>query len=193
MSDGGIVIVGASWGGLRALGTVLSGLPPDFAAPVVLIQHRQEGMPDLLSALLDRSGPLTVREAEDKAELSPGCVHVAPPGYHVLVEPGHLELSTEARVHFSRPSIDVALETAAHAYGRRAVGVVLTGANDDGAEGLRELRRLGGIAIVQDPESAERATMPAAAIAAADPQHVLPLEDIAPLLVRLAAGERVQG
>ena len=182
-----LVIIGASWGGLRAVGEILGGLPADFPCPIVVVQHRQEGQEDLLSGLLDRQGPLNVVEAEDKSRLSPGCVHVAPAGYHVLVEEGHLELNVEAEVRFSRPSIDVAMETAAHAYGERAIGVVLTGANEDGAAGLAEIRRLGGVAVAQDPETAERSTMPAAAIAAAHPQYVARLEEIAPLLVRLAA------
>jgi two-component system chemotaxis response regulator CheB len=191
MSGCELVIIGASWGGLHAIGEILRGLPQDFPAPVVVVQHRQPGAEDLLSGLLDRHGPLNVKEAEDKSQLKPGCVHVAPSGYHVLIEPGQIELTTEAEVRFSRPSIDVAMETAAHAYGDRAIGVVLTGANEDGAAGLAEIRRLGGVAVAQDPETAERATMPAAAIEAAHPQHVVKLEEIAPLLVRLAQGEPV--
>ena len=181
-----LVIIGASWGGLHAVGEILSGLPADFPSPLLIVQHRAEDAEDILAGLLDRRGPLTVLDADDKAPLIPGCIRVAPPGYHVLVERGHVELSTEALVRFSRPSIDVALETGAQAYGAGLVGVVLTGANDDGAHGLAEVRRHGGMAIVQDPRSAERPTMPAAAIAAADPQLVSELEDIAPLLVQLA-------
>jgi two-component system chemotaxis response regulator CheB len=189
MTNCELVIIGASWGGLKAVGEILGGLPGDFPAAVVVVQHRAEDAGDLLAELLDRNGPLTVVEAEDKAELKPGCVRVAPPGYHVLIEPGHLALSKDAQVRYSRPSIDVTMETAAHAYGDRVVGVVLTGANEDGADGLREIRRRGGTAIVQAPETAERATMPEAAIAAADPQHVAALSDIAPLLVDLASGQ----
>jgi two-component system chemotaxis response regulator CheB len=181
-----LVIIGASWGGLHAVGAILSELPEDFPAPLLVVQHRAEDADDILAGLLDRRGPLSVLDAEDKAELVPGCVRVAPPGYHVLVERGHLALSTEGSVQFSRPSIDVALESAARSYGAGLVGVVLTGANDDGARGLTEVRRHGGMAIVQDPASAERRTMPDAAIAAADPQLVSGLEDIAPLLVQLA-------
>ena len=189
MSGCDLVIIGASWGGLHAIGEILGGLPDDFPAPVVVVQHRQPGQPDMLSGLLDRHGPLTVREAEDKSELSPGCVLIAPADYHVLVETDHLELTTEAEVRFSRPSIDVAMETAAHAFGDRAIGVVLTGANDDGAAGLAEIRRLGGVAVAQDPDTAEKSTMPAAAIAAARPQYVCRLEEIAPLLTSLAADD----
>jgi two-component system, chemotaxis family, protein-glutamate methylesterase/glutaminase len=187
-----LVIIGASWGGLAAVGEVLRGLPADFELPILVVQHRSESADDVLADLLDRAGPLPVREVEDKQPLEPGAVFVAPPGYHVLVEADHLALSTEAQVHFSRPSIDVALETAADAIGAGVVGVVLTGNNDDGAAGLAAVRRRGGYAIVQDPDTALRPTMPAAARAAADPQAVAPLEEIAPLLVRLArAGEVV--
>ena len=181
-----LVIIGASWGGLHAVGEILSGLPEDFPAPVLIVQHRAEDAEDILAGLLDRRGPLSVLDADDKAPLVAGCIRVAPPGYHVLVERGHVELSTEASVQFSRPSIDVALETGAQAYGSGLVGVVLTGANDDGAYGLTQVKRHGGMAIVQNPEHAERSAMPEAAIAAADPQVVSELEDIAPLLVRLA-------
>src|SRR3954471_19533660 len=131
-----IVIIGASWGGLQAVGEVLSGLPSDFGVPVLVVQHRSEDAGDLLVALLGRVADLPVREVEDKQPLHGGAVHVAPPGYHVLVEHDHLALSTEALVRFSRPSIDVALETAADAFGNGVVGVVLTGNNEDGASGL---------------------------------------------------------
>ena len=181
-----VVIIGASWGGLHAVGEVLAPLPADFPLPVLVVQHRSEDGEDLLANLLARRTALTVCEADDKEALSPGSVHVAPRGYHVLVERDHLELSTEAAHHHSRPSIDLAFTTAAQAYGEGAVGVVLTGANADGAAGLTEVRRRGGMAIVQDPASAERDAMPRAAIAAADPQEVRPLEEIAPLLLALA-------
>src|ERR671932_2399784 len=185
-----LIVIGASWGGLGAVGEILSGLPERFPVPVLVVQHRAEDAGNLLAGLLNRAGPLPVAEADDKAPLPWHGVLVAPPGYHVLVERDHLALSTEAQVRFSRPSIDVALETAADALGAGVVGVVLTGDNDDGAEGLAAVRRRGGVAIVQDPATAERPTMPEAARAAASPQVVAGLGDIADLLVRLA-GERV--
>ena len=186
-SDVELVVVGASWGGLHAVGRLLAVLPPDFAAPVVIVQHRAEQQHDLLADLLDRRTPLTVCEAEDKQELRAGRVLVAPSGYHLLVEAGHVELSTEGPVQHSRPSIDLALQTAAEAYGARVAGVVLTGANDDGADGLFAVRRAGGLAIAQDPGTAERARMPQAAIDAAKPQVVASIEEIAGLLARLTA------
>jgi two-component system chemotaxis response regulator CheB len=189
-----IVIIGASWGGLHAVTQILSGLPADFPAPILVVQHRSEDAADLLSGLLDRAGPLPVREVEDKLPLRRGGqVVVAPPGYHVLVEADHLALSTEAAVHFSRPSIDVAFESAADALGAAVIGVILTGDNDDGAAGLAAVRRHGGMAIVQDPDSAERPTMPAAARAAARPQVVAGLEEIAPLLIRLTRDDGSEG
>lgn len=186
----GIVVIGASTGGLHALERVLCGLPADFGLPVLAVQHRADDGSGMLAGLLRRHTLLDVCEAEDKSPLRPGCVLVAPAGYHALVEPGHVSLSTEPEVRYSRPSIDVALESAAEAYGDRTVGVVLTGANDDGAIGLAEIRRRGGLAIVQDPAEAERRSMPDAAIAAADPQWVLALEEIGPRLAAIAAGVR---
>lgn len=183
----GIVVIGASAGGLHALETILDRLPADYPVPVLVVQHRAGDGPALLPGLLARHTRLGVREADDKAELRPGCVLVAPAGYHVLVERGHVSLSTEAEVRFSRPSIDVAFDTAAEAYGSRAVGVVLTGANDDGSRGLAAIRRAGGMAIVQEPGSARYSAMPAAAVAAADPQWILPIEEIAERLVALEA------
>jgi len=121
---------------------------------------------------------LVIREASDKDELQPGCVYIAPPDYHLLVERGTVALSTEEAVRYSRPSIDVMFESAADAYGERLVGVILTGANDDGALGLKRIRDGGGVAVVQDPATAERREMPEAAIAAVASAKVLPLEEI---------------
>lgn len=116
-------------------------------------------------------------EVDDKDELVPGRVYVAPADYHLLVEPGGFALSTDERVQHSRPSIDVALESAADAYGAAVVGVILTGANADGAQGLARVKRRGGVAVVQDPADAERGTMPAAALAATEVDATLPVAD----------------
>ncbi len=180
-----LIVIGASWGGLHAVGEVLAGLPGDFGPTVLVVQHRAEESEDLLAGLLDRRGPLPVREVEDKDPLHSGCVLVAPAGYHVLVEPDHFALSTEAEVRFSRPSIDVTLETAADALGPAVVGVVLTGANDDGAAGLAAVRARGGFAIVQNPDTATAPMMPAAARESA--QVVAELGEIAALLTQIGA------
>ena len=181
-----LIVIGASWGGVHAVGEILTGLPADFDVPVLVVQHRAEDVGDLLTPILDRACALPVREAEDGQRIAGGGVRVAPPGHHVLVAADHLTLSTEAQVRFSRPSIDVALESAAEALGPALVGVVLTGDNDDGAAGLAEVRRRGGTAVVQDPATAVRPRMPAAALAAARPQVVAGLGDIAGVLVCLA-------
>jgi two-component system chemotaxis response regulator CheB len=181
-----LVMMGGSWGGAAAAGRILKGLGADFAAPVVAVFHRRPGSDeDALSRSLAKHSPLPVYDAHDKDDLEPGRVLVAPAGYHLLVEPGSVALSTEEAVRFSRPSIDVAFDTAAHAYRDRVAGVLLTGANADGAFGLARIKQLGGRAIVQDPETAERREMPDAAIAATRVDAVAAPEAIGPLLKEL--------
>jgi two-component system chemotaxis response regulator CheB len=182
-----LVVIGASWGGLDAIGRVLSGLPADFGCAVAVVQHRNE-RESPLAALLGRRTAWPVREACDKEPVQPGVLVVAPPGYHLLVESGAFALSTDAPVQFSRPSIDVLFASAADAYREHAVGVVLTGANADGAIGVRRIQDRGGHVIVQDPSTAHRSAMPAAAIEACAPDDVLPLEAIAGRLVELCGG-----
>ena len=178
-----LVAIGASWGGLRAVGEVLSGLPPDFGAAVVVGQHRSRDSDEaMFVGALARSTPLQVCEAGDKDPIVRGRVHVAPPDYHLLVEPGHFELSLDAPVSYSRPSIDVMFESVADSYGERAIGVLLTGSSADGAAGLLRLRERGGLTLVQDPAEAERREMPAAAVALGAAERVCPLGSIAPLL-----------
>ena len=175
-----LVAIGSSWGGLNALQSVLSRLPKSFGAAVVVAQHRSARADEtLLRTLLGGHTPLEVRDADDKERLRPGVVLIAPPDYHMLVEPGAVALSCEEPVAFSRPSIDVLFETAADAYEERVVGVVLTGSNADGAAGLAAIRRRGGAAIIQDPGGAERPEMPLAAVAAVPDAQVLGLEEIA--------------
>ncbi len=180
-----VVAIGASWGGLAAVGGVLAGLPAAFGAAVVVAQHRDpSGDADLLADLLARRSPLPVVDAEDGTELAPGRVVLAPSGYHLLVQDDHAELSVDEPVHHSRPSIDVLFESVAAQHGDEAVGVVLTGANADGADGLAMIAARGGAAIVQDPAEAERAEMPAAALAAVPTATVLPLAGIPGALVQ---------
>jgi two-component system chemotaxis response regulator CheB len=188
MTGIGLVAMGASWGGLHAVQTILGALPEDFAVPIVIAQHRQPDSNDgMLVRLLDARCALTVCEAEDKQALDPGVVLVAPPDYHLLVEQGAVALSVDAPLNYSRPSIDVLLHSAADAYSRRVVGVVLTGANSDGALGLAQIAARGGTAIVQDPQTAERREMPDAALSATPEARVLTLAEIGPALARLAA------
>jgi two-component system chemotaxis response regulator CheB len=182
-----LVAIGASWGGLQAVERVLGTLPGDFGAAVVIAQHRKaDSDHGRLTRLLDAHCALEVCEAEDKQALDPGSVLVAPADYHMYVEPGSVALSIDPEVHYSRPSIDVLFGSAADAYGDRIAGVVLTGANADGAEGLRRIADRGGVAIVQDPGTAQRREMPAAALAAVPDARVAALEEIGPLLADLA-------
>jgi two-component system chemotaxis response regulator CheB len=184
----GLVTIGASWGGLHAIETVLSALPAGFATPIAIAQHRavDSGSGALTRLLSLRSG-LDVREAEDKEPIEAGRVYVAPSDYHLLVEDYGFSLSTEGMVQHSRPSIDVLFDSAADVYSDRLVAVILTGANADGAFGMRRVKRRGGVTVAQDPETAEKSTMPEAAIATGTVDHVVPLEGIGPKLAELVA------
>ncbi|HEU4564979.1 MAG TPA: chemotaxis protein CheB [Gemmatimonadaceae bacterium] len=185
-----IVAVGTSWGGLHALTTLVEGLPASWALPVIVVQHRSRDSHSLLAELLQAHTPLPVCEAEDKQPLEAGQVLIAPADYHLLVERGYVSLSTDPLVRYSRPSIDVMLESAADSYGPAAIGVIMTGANADGAAGLARLAARGGYAIVQDPAGAESPQMPRAALSAVPGAHVLPLAAIAPHLVSLVTPSR---
>jgi two-component system chemotaxis response regulator CheB len=180
-----IVVVGASWGGLAALNCLIGGLPPDFEAPVAVVQHRSRHADNLLASLLQDITPLQVVEVEDKEPLVPGSVYIAPANYHMLIEDGYLSLTTDPLVRFSRPSIDVTFLSAADTYLSSTIGVVLTGANDDGARGLRHIVDRGGRAVVQDPATAESPVMPHAAQRAVPEADVVPLERIADHLVKI--------
>ena len=183
-----LVVVGTSWGGLAALRTLVAGLPDSFQMAVTLVQHRHKDSDHLLRTLLQERSTLRVFEVEDKMPLEHGHIYVAPPNYHTLVEPGYFSLSTDAPVRFSRPSIDVTFSSAADSYTHRTVGIVLTGANADGSEGLRRISDRGGLAIVQDPGTAESPTMPAAAQKAVPRARVMTLEAIAEFVASLPAG-----
>jgi two-component system chemotaxis response regulator CheB len=181
-----VVAVGTSWGGLSALTKLLGALPGDFKIPVVLVQHRSKDSERLLVQLLQDATDLKVCEIEDKDPLTPGTVHVAPANYHVLIEDGYASLTIEEPVRFSRPSIDVMFSSAADTYRSAAIGVVLTGANEDGAQGLAQIVKRGGLALVQDPKTAEIPIMPQAAIRAVPTGEVLPLAKLAPRLIELS-------
>jgi two-component system chemotaxis response regulator CheB len=184
-----LVVIGTSWGGLAALRRLLAGVPDELDVPIVIAQHRSPGsLAGGLEALLQRTVARRVHEAADKDPIERSLVYLAPPDYHLLVERGSFALSTDERVQFARPSIDVLFESAADAYGESVVGVILTGANRDGAAGLRRIADRGGVAIVQDPETAEQREMPDAALAATS-ATVLPIEDIAAHLATLCVVE----
>lgn len=181
-----LVVAGCSAGGLRTLHTLLAGLAADFPLPLVAVCHTGSEDVSLLCELLARSSTLPVLEATERTRPLPGHVYIAPSGYHLLLdEDDRFALSVDPRVGFARPSIDVLFESAAIARGDRAIGIVMTGANSDGALGLQRLRARGGVAIVQDPADAEVDLMPTAALAQAGADHCVPLAGIAPLLNRL--------
>lgn len=186
------VAIGASAGGLDALGVLLQALPAPFAPAIFAVLHLPPDKPSLLPELLQARCRLPVREALDKERVQGGCVYLAPPDYHLLVEKEKtLALSRDEPVYFSRPSIDVLFESAAEAYGPALLGIVLTGANSDGAEGLRAIRAAGGRAWVQSPADALSQEMPAAAIERAGADLVAPLHDMAERLVHLRSGRPV--
>jgi two-component system chemotaxis response regulator CheB len=182
-----IAVVGASWGGLEAVSTLVAGLPGNFGLPLAVVQHRSRHGDNLLAELIQDSTDLRVVDVEDKEPLEPGSVYIAPANYHMLVERGHLSLTTDPLVRFSRPSIDVTFMSAADAYPNATIGIVLTGANDDGSIGLRHIVRRGGMAIVQTPATAESPAMPKAALAAVPEAESLTLDAIPARMVELAA------
>jgi two-component system, chemotaxis family, protein-glutamate methylesterase/glutaminase len=181
-----LIGVGASWGGLAAVGRLLESLPEAAWPAIVVAQHRSaESLRGGLEQLLQTSSRAPVREAGDKDAIEEGTVYIAPPDYHLYVERGWFSLSTDERVQHARPSVDVLFESIADSYRERAIGIVLTGANADGADGLARIKARGGVAIVQDPGTAERRTMPEAAIAATHADAVLPLEEMGRFLYGL--------
>lgn len=179
-----LIVIGTSLGGLRALETLLTALPPEFALPLAIVQHRHRSSDGEMLNFLQQGCPLPLVEPQDKQVILPGHVYIAPADYHLLVEPGYFSLSTDAPVCHARPSIDVLFETAADAYGRQCLGVILTGASEDGARGLACIQASGGMALVQLPSTAESAVMPKAAIARVPGAKVLPLTEIPVFLVR---------
>ncbi|HZI41060.1 MAG TPA: chemotaxis protein CheB [Gemmatimonadaceae bacterium] len=182
-----IVVVGTSWGGLNALRELVGQLPADFRIPTILVQHRHRQSDHLLSTFLQERTQLTVVEVEDKMPIEPRTLFVAPADYHLLIDRDVFTLSTDPPVRYSRPSIDVTFYSTADAYGSAAIGVILTGANSDGSRGLRRIFDRGGVAMVQDPSTAESATMPSAAIRCVPEARVLPISRIASALSELTS------
>lgn len=183
-----LVVIGASAGGVAALLALLGPLPAGFALPIVAVLHLLPRHDSQLASVLAHRLAMPVREARDKELVEPGCVYIASANYHLLLERDRtFSFSGEPPVSFARPSIDVLMASAADAYGPAVAGVLLTGANMDGAEGMAAIKAAGGLTIVQQPDDADVATMPAAAIARSTPDHILPLKDIHPMLLHLGA------
>ena len=182
-----VVVIGASAGGIEALRELVAGLPADFPAAIAIVLHTSPQSPGVLPEILSRSGPLKAVSPTGTARLRVGSIYVAPPDFHLLIEPGHVRVAKGPRENRFRPAIDPLFRSAAQVYGPNAIGVVLTGNLDDGTAGLWAIKQLGGVAVVQHPDDAMFPSMPQSALEHVNADHVVPLADIAPLLVRLTA------
>ncbi len=181
------VVAGVSTGGVEALKLVLGALSKDFPLPVMVVAHISQEADNGLALLLDDLCGIRVKEADELEEVAAGTVYLAPPNYHLQVErDATLSLSVDPPVRFARPSVDVLFESAADAFGPALIGVVMTGAGSDGSNGLKRIKEAGGVTVVQDPATAEAASMPKSAIETVSPDYIVQLSGIAPLLVRLA-------
>jgi two-component system chemotaxis response regulator CheB len=180
-----IIVIGASNGGFEALSLLMHTLPRDLPAAVFVVQHLSPQAPSHLPEIFSRRGSLPAHSPDDGAAFRPGHVYVAPPDHHLLIEDSRVRLGRGPRENLSRPAVDALFRSAALAHGPRVIGVVLTGALDDGTAGLWAVKHHGGIAVVQDPREAQHASMPENALEYVDVDHCLPLEEIGPLLVRL--------
>jgi two-component system, chemotaxis family, protein-glutamate methylesterase/glutaminase len=180
-----IVLIGASAGGVHALSQVVALLPPGFPAAVFVVLHLSPYGSSAMPAILSRAGALPAAHPVDGEPIRRGRIYVAPPDQHLLIEPGRVRLSRGPTENGHRPAVDVLFRSGGQVYGPRAIGVILTGNLDDGTAGLATIKKQGGIAVVQDPREADYPSMPQHAIATVDVDHVLPIAEIVPLLVRL--------
>lgn len=177
--------MGTSSGGLKALQVILGGLNAEFRVPIVIVQHRGKDSDPGLCEFLAQHTPLAISEPDDKEPIHEGHVYLAPCDYHLLITEGSFALSIDAPVAFARPSIDLLFESAAEEYGNRAIGVILTGSNSDGAQGMATIKAHGGLTIVEDPRKAAFSEMPKAALDKCNVDWVVRLENIPPLLEQL--------
>jgi len=188
------VVIGASAGGVEGLSQILPALPSTLPVPVLIVLHLPREHRSLLSEIFAPKCALTVREAEDKEPVRSGCIYFAPPDYHLLLDEGpRLALSVDEPVHFSRPSIDVLFESAAELYGRGLLGVLLSGANRDGAEGLAAVRRAGGLTVVQHPDGGPESQMAQAALERGPVDYVLSVQQIGVFLGSIRRSDHHMG
>lgn len=180
------VVIGASAGGMHTINKLLSKLPENFLLPIIIVQHIAPTSDNYLVEFLNKNTKVIVKEVDEKEIVKKGVVYLAPPNYHILIEEDFsISLSADEKVNYSRPSIDVLFLSASDAFKEKLIGVILTGANDDGAKGLLDIKRNGGLTIVQDPLDAETSLMPLAAIKTAEPQYILKVNEISKLLIEL--------
>jgi two-component system chemotaxis response regulator CheB len=182
-----IVVVGTSAGGVEALRVLAGGLPADFPGTVFVVMHTAPDSPGVLAQILDRSGPLPAANAANRERFRPGHIYVAPPDRHLLLEPGMMRLTHGPKENRFRPAIDPLFRSAAQVFGPRVVGVILTGGLDDGTSGLWAIKRLGGVAVVQDPDEAFMPSMPLSALSEVEVDYMLPLAEIPSVLARLTS------
>ena len=181
------IVVGASAGGIEAFGQIVGKLPTLFSLPIILVQHLHKDQDGTLARFYNDRALLKVEEAEEKEDILPGHIYVAPPDYHLLVERDEtFSLSADEKVNYSRPSIDVLFESAADVYGAELIGVLLTGANHDGARGLQRIKEHGGLTLVEDPATAKFPEMPRSALACTGVDYILPLGEMGAFLLTLA-------
>ena len=179
------IVIGVSSGGMKALKFILPALPADFSIPIIIVQHISARSDNEWIKFLNDQCNLTIKEADEKEKIEKGNVYIAPPNYHLMIESNKtFSFTIDERVNFARPSIDVLFESAAEVYKNKLIGVILTGSNSDGTNGIKRIKECGGLTIVQDPETAESAFMPASAIAAVQVDYVLPLADTINLLIK---------
>ncbi len=180
------IVIGVSSGGMNAMKYIFSALPAAFSTPIIIVQHLSVHSDSNWIKLLNDRSNVFIKEADEKEEIKNGTVYIAPPNYHLLIEKDRtFSLTIEERVNFARPAIDVLFETAAEAYHKQLIGIVLTGSSSDGTLGLKKIKQYGGLTIAQDPKTAESSFMPASAIAATEVDHILPLNEIIDLLIKI--------
>lgn len=181
------IVMGTSLGGLKALMEIIPKLPINFPVPIIVVQHIHKDSDEFPSSYLNKNSALTVKEANEKEKTASGYVYIAPANYHLLVEDDEtFTLSVDAKVNHNRPSIDVLFESAAEVFKLQLIGIILTGANEDGAVGLKRIKQFGGLTIVQDPDEAESGIMPKAAIALCKVDYILSLKEIMKFLLNLS-------
>lgn len=181
------IVIGGSAGAMKALAILLPAFPVDYPLPIIVVIHLHPRQDHYFLEHFNKLCVLNVKEADEKETIQGGYVYFAPPNYHLLIENNKtFSLSTDEKVNYSRPSIDVLFESAAYTYGSRLAAIILTGANNDGAEGLRLIKEKGGLVIIQDPQSADSSYMPAAALQVVEPDFVLGLTEIGRWLAELA-------
>jgi two-component system chemotaxis response regulator CheB len=180
------IVIGTSAGGLYALSFILKKLPAAYPIPVMVVQHRSKDQRDLLEEVLQAKCRITIKQADEKEKIEKGFVYIAPPDYHLLVEADKtFSLSSDEPVRYSRPSIDVLFETAAVVFKESLVGIILTGASDDGTAGTVAVKKYGGLTIAQDPAEAQFPSMPRAAIETNKVTHIQTLSEIQDFLLKI--------